>query len=158
MKWCRATDTVPHPDHPDRPPLMSTANSAVHNAVMELYNLCVIRWDSGPERVAAYLGGFWTGSRSLGHGGEYPPYTDVSHCLDLVTGEEFWVSSLDKDVVARRIKVSDLPPALRDAWPRDDKGRSVRPGHSAERGVMDKDVLRRLATSVDAAPLQGSLF
>lgn len=157
--WHRANDTVWHPEHPDSPPLKAVGRSCVSNAITELHNICVVRWDAGPEHIVAYLGGLWTGGGPIVvDGREYPAYTDVSDCLDLVTGEEFRVSSEDKDVAARKIGVRDLPPALRDAWPRDEKGRAIRPGFHVDSSVMNTDVLRRLAGSVDVAPLQGSLF
>jgi hypothetical protein len=70
------------------------------------------------------------------------------------------ISSTDPDIEARRLRVTDLPPALLAAWPRDAAGRPLRPGYDdSPRGrTVGPDELRRLATAVDSAPAQGSLF
>ena len=74
---------------------------AMSAAGVGLYGLAIVRRGLGAERYVAQLG---AGGRGIG------PWT--TDCLDLVTGEEFTVSSTDPDVEARRIAVTELPPAL----------------------------------------------
>jgi hypothetical protein len=122
---------------------------AMSAAGVGLYGLAVVRRGLGPERYVAQLG---AGGRGIG-----PWQTD---CLDLVTGEEFTVSSTDPDIEARRIAVTELPPALLQAWPRDAAGCPIRPGnHDSPRGhTVGPAQLRRLARTVDSTPAQASLF
>lgn len=123
--------------------------TAIQAAGLGIYQLALLRHSLGQARVVAYLGG---GGRGIG--------PCESSCLDLRTGEEFIVSSTDPDYEARALRVSDLPPALLAAWPRDDAGRPIRPGYDdSGRGQMvGPEQLRRLARSVDSAPAQGALF
>ena len=83
-----------------------------------------------------------------------------TRCLDLQTGEEFTVCSTDGEWEARRLTVSDLPPALLAAWPRDDRCRAeaARQHDRPRAQTVGPEQLRRLAASVDSAPAQGSLF
>lgn len=123
--------------------------TAIEAAGLGIYELALVRRGLGEPRVVAYLGG---GGRGIG--------PCQSSCLDLRTGEQFTISSTDPDVEARRIRVSELPPALLAAWPRDDSGRPIRPGYDdSPRGrTVGPDQLRRLAARVDSAPAQASLF
>lgn len=105
---------------------------AISAADVGLYALALVRHDLGQPRVVAKLS---AAGRGIG------PWQ--THCLDLQTGEGFTVCSTDGAWEARRLNVTDLPPALLAAWPRDHNGRPM---------------LRRLAGSVDSTPAQGSLF
>ena len=157
-RWYRSNDNIPHPDHPERPPLKDIAHSPITAAGGELYTLYLLRWDDPfiPERAVAYLGGAYTGDRGYR---EHAPYTVVSDVIDLFTAEEFSVSSAHKDVAARKLKVSELPDAVRRIWPLDEKGRPVRPGFHDDSAVMGVDVLRRIAGCGEpSSPAQPSLF
>jgi hypothetical protein len=123
--------------------------TAIEAAGLGIYELAAIRRGLGAERVIAYLHGYGRGSGPC-----------QSTCLDLATGEEIIISSEDADIEARRLRVTDLPPALLAAWPRDAAGRPLRPGYDdSPRGrTVGPDELRRLAAAVDSAPAQGSLF
>jgi hypothetical protein len=125
--------------------------TAIEAAGLRIYQLAVIRRSLGAERVVAYLHGIGRGVGPC-----------VSTCLDLATGEELVISSTDPDVEARNLRVSDLPPALRAAWPRDAAGRPRRPGfdHSGRGDTINGDELRQVARRAAAAaePAQGTLF
>jgi len=122
---------------------------AISAADVGLYGLAFVRHGLGEPRVVAKLS---AGGRGIG------PWQ--THCLDLQTGEEFTVCSTDGEWEARRLNVTDLPPALLAAWPRDHNGRPIRPGNndSPRAQTVGPEQLRRLAASVDSAPAQGSLF
>ena len=165
--WHRGNGIEWHQDHPDRPPLKQVPRTATDNAGGGLYTLYRLRWDSGTERICAMLSGLYTGSSGTSHphkgdGRAHPPYTAATQLLDLLTGEEFDISSQDRDVEAKRISVRDLPPALRDAWPRDKKGKPVRPGldDSGSGLQVGSGELRELARAAGspATPSQRSLF
>jgi hypothetical protein len=123
--------------------------TAIEAAGLGLYQLALVRRGLGEPRVVAYLGG---GGRGIG--------PCESECLDLDTGEQFTISSTDPEWQARPLRVSELPPALLAAWPRDDGGRPIRPGYDdSPRGrTVGPEQLRRLAASTDSAPAQTSLF
>ena len=123
--------------------------TAIEAAGLGIYQLALVRHGLGEPRVVAYLGGC---GRGIG--------PCESECLDLHTGETFIVSSTDSEWQARALRVTELPPALLAAWPRDDSGRPIRPGYndSPSGRTVGPEQLRRLAASTDSAPAQGSLF
>ena len=135
-------------------PTGSAADRTIEQCAMSaagvgLYGLAIVRRGLGQERYVAQLG---ASGRGIG-----PCETT---CLDLVTGEEFVVRSTDRDIEARRITVTELPPALLAAWPRDGAGRPIRPGNNDRPSsrTVGPEQLRRLARTVDSAPAQASLF
>ena len=103
----------------------------------------------GEPRVVAYLGGC---GRGIG--------PCDSECLDLHTGEDVHRLLDRPEWEARALRVTELPPALLAAWPRDDSGRPIRPGYndSPSGRTVGPEQLRRLAASTDSAPAQTSLF
>ncbi len=123
--------------------------TAIEAAGLGIYQLALVRRGLDAPRVIAYLGG---GGRGIG--------PCDSECLDLDTGETFTISSTDPEWEARALRVSELPPALLAAWPRDDSGRPIRPGYndSPSGRTVGPEQLRRLAAHTDSAPAQTSLF
>ena len=123
--------------------------TAIEAAGLGIYQLALLRHGLGEPRVVAYLGGC---GRGIG--------PCESSCLDLDAGEEFIVSSTDPDIEARALRVTELPPALLAAWPRDDTGRPIRPGYNdgPSGHTVGPEQLRRLAATTDSAPAQASLF
>ena len=123
--------------------------TAIEAAGLGIYQLALVRRGLGEPRVVAYLGGCGRGMGPC-----------ESSCLDLRTGEEFIVSSTDPEWEARALRVSELPPALLAAWPRDDSGRPIRAGYndSPSGHTVGPEQLRRLAAATDSAPAQASLF
>lgn len=122
--------------------------TAMSAAGIGLYGLALVRRGVAAPRYVAQLG---ASGRGIG------PWE--TRCLDLVTGEEFTVSSTDPEWEARRIAVTDLPAALLAAWPRDVADRPIRPGNNdSPNATVGPEQLRRLASSIDSAPAQASLF
>lgn len=123
--------------------------TAIEAAGLGLYQLALLRRGLGEPRVVACLGGC---GRGIG--------PCESECLDLDSGERLIVSSTDPEWEARALRITELPPALLAAWPRDDSGRPIRPGYndSPSGRTVGPEQLRRLAARTDSAPAQTSLF
>jgi hypothetical protein len=122
--------------------------TAMEAAGLGIYQLALVRRGLGEPRVVAYLGGC---GRGIG--------PCDSECLDLHTARRS-SSPRPTDREARALRVTELPPALLAAWPRDDSGRPIRPGYndSPSGHTVGPEQLRRLAASTDSAPAQRSLF
>jgi len=111
---------------------------AMSAAGVGLYGLALLRRGLGPTRVVAQLSAW---GRGIG------PHETT--CLDLETGEQLTVSSTDPDLQARRLRVSDLPPGVLAAWPRDDAGRPLDPGNHdrPSKPTVGPDQLRHIAAT-----------
>ena len=119
--------------------------NALSAAGTGLYGLALLRSGFTPPRVIATLSSY---GRGIG------PWEAT--CLDLETGEEFVVSSTDPDLEARRLRVTELPPHILHAWPRNADGRPVSPGEHV--GPAQLRRIAAAATTADTQPAQQSLF
>lgn len=81
-------------------------------------------------------------------------------CLDLETGHRIVITDTDLDVAARKLAVDEFPPALRDAGPRDERGRLITSGlRDDARAQVGPGELRRIARArLDLQGRQMSLF
>lgn len=141
MSWKRGNPEVwPEGVPPTQRTLAQNAVSAYGRSIHTLYRL---REPSGRERWVFYQAGIYGPARDRNGEGERKVLARAE-LIDLLTGEEFEIDE-HSDVQAKPVAVADLPDALRDAWPKDGKGKPLKQGVDEHGEGVNRDHIMALA-------------